>query len=95
MDARRIEEMDDIDPGRHRGEPGREDALEAELFKQLAGLEQLGVVASLDEKFRQNLEMVTPTLFPRFARSLIREATVDRTGLDFAELTDWRTRNAE
>ncbi|MCE0496606.1 MAG: hypothetical protein LV481_01480 [Methylacidiphilales bacterium] len=57
--------------------------------------EELAVVASLDERFRKNLEAVVPTLLPKYARFLIKEATVNQTGLEFEELPDWRNREAD
>ena len=57
--------------------------------------DELAMAASLDDKFRENLEAVAPTLFPKLARTLIQEVSVNQTGLEFEELPDWPTRNAD
>ena len=57
--------------------------------------EELAMAASLDDKFRKNLEAVAPTLIPKMARTLIKEVSLNQTGLEFEELPDWPTRNAD
>jgi hypothetical protein len=55
--------------------------------------EELAMVATLDDNFRNNLEAVAPTLFSKLARNLFSEISVNQTGLEFEELPDWPTRN--
>ena len=57
--------------------------------------DELAMAALFDDEFRKNLGLVSPTLFPRLARELIQEVSVNQTGLEFEELPDWPTRNLD
>ena len=57
--------------------------------------DELAMAASLDENLRTKLHSIAPTLSPKLARNLINELGVNRSGLEFEELPDWQTRNAE
>jgi len=57
--------------------------------------EELAMAAMFDEDFRRNLEAVAPTLFPRLARALVQDVSVNQTGLEFEDLPDWPERHAD
>ena len=57
--------------------------------------DELAMAAQLDDKFRANLEAVVPTLFSKLARTLVKDASMNQSGLDYEELPDWPTRNPE
>jgi hypothetical protein len=56
--------------------------------------EELSMAASLDGNFRNNLEAVAVTLYPRLARNLVADLSLNHSGFEFEELLDWPTRNA-
>lgn len=55
--------------------------------------EELSTAASLDGNFKNNLEAVAATFYPKLARNLIRDINVNHTGIEYEELLDWPTRN--
>jgi len=57
--------------------------------------EELAMAALFDEEFRRHLEAVAPTLFPRLARVLIQEVSVNQTGLEYEDLPDWPDRKMD
>jgi len=57
--------------------------------------EELAMAAALDDELRKNLEAIAPTLLPKLARELLKEISMNQTGLEFEELPDWPTRNAD
>jgi len=57
--------------------------------------DELAMAATLDENLRAKLEAVAPTLSAKLARNLLNELSVNRTGLEFEEIPDWQTRNAD
>ena len=60
-----------------------------------ASHDELALATSLDESLRQNVAAVTPTLYSRLARNMINNLASYQTGIEFEELTDWRTRVVE
>jgi hypothetical protein len=57
--------------------------------------DELALAISIDEELRVNLESIMPTLFSKMARNLIKDLNINKTGIEFGELSDWTTRNQE
>jgi len=66
---------------------------EVELME--ASNEELALASSLDEALRNNITAVAPTLVCRLARNVIVNLGVNKSGVEFEELTDWTARNIQ
>ena len=57
--------------------------------------DELAMAVLFDENLRSKFEAVAPTLFPKLARNMINELSVNQTGLEFEELPEWPARNVD